>query len=148
MRMEAPDKHIVRFIKKHHIFTLATAENNLPYCATCFYVYAEQNNTFIFTSEYDTTHIRHAVQHPSVAGTIALETKIIGKIRGIQFTGTIKELREEELIAGNKLYLKRFPYAKPFLKNTPFWSIDVNFIKLTDNRLGFANKLIWSKKKL
>jgi uncharacterized protein YhbP (UPF0306 family) len=34
-----------------------------------------------------------------------------------------------------------FPYAKDFpLK---FWSLKLNFIKMTDNSLGFGKKIIW-----
>ena len=143
--MNPIDKRILKLISKHHIFTLATCENNAAYCATCFYTYIEEKNLFVFTSEYNTRHISHSLKQALVAGAIALETHIIGKIRGIQFTGQMKELINEELIDARKAYLRKFPYTRPFLKNTPFWGISPDFIKLTDNRLGFGTKLIWNK---
>ncbi len=142
--MKPIDKRILKFISKHHIFTLATSEDNKPYCCTCFYKYLEEKNLFVFTSEYNTKHIGQFIKQPMVAGSIALETAIIGKIRGLQFTGKMTELKDQELKASRKAYLLKFPYAKPFLKDTPFWGITPDFFKLTDNRLGFGTKLIWS----
>jgi len=42
--------------KNHHILTLATANENKPYCSTCFYVYTPLDNKFIITSEKETKH--------------------------------------------------------------------------------------------
>jgi uncharacterized protein YhbP (UPF0306 family) len=139
------DPRIIKMVQRHHIFTLATSSENKPYCSTCFYAYEKEANLFIFTSEKNTRHIAEAVKQNHVAGAIALETKIIGKIRGVQFTGEIKELIDEELKKFRKAYLKRFPYATPFINNTPFWSIEPDFFKLTDNNIGFGKKIIWTK---
>jgi len=139
------DQRIVKMIQRHHIFTLATSADNMPYCSTCFYAYEKEDNVFIFTSEKDTRHIAEAMQQSKVAGAIALETKIIGKIRGIQFTGEIKEIAGDELKKYLKIYLNRFPYVAPFIKDTSFWIIVPELLKLTDNNLGFGKKLIWKK---
>lgn len=141
----AIDPRIVKTIQRHHILTLATSENNRPYCCTCFYAYSVEDNLFIFTSEYETRHIAEAVKQNKVAGAIALETKIIGKIRGIQFTGEIKELKDNELKKHKKIYLRKFPYVTPYINDTPFWSISPDFLKLTDNNLGFGQKILWTK---
>jgi len=142
--MDTIDKRILKLIARHHILTLATSDDNRPYCCTCFYVYLRKKNLFVFTSEYNTHHIEQVLKQPFVAGTIALETRIIGKIRGLQFTGTMTELKDDDLQGARKAYLLKFPYTMPFLKDTPFWGITPDFIKMTDNRLGFGTKLIWS----
>jgi len=139
------DERIIKMIRRHHIFTLATASENIPYCCTCFYAYEKETNVFIFTSEKDTRHIHEASKQNKVAGAIALETKIVGKIRGIQFTGAIKEISGEELTKYKKTYLNKFPYVTPFIKETPFWIIEPDFFKLTDNNLGFGKKITWIK---
>ena len=138
------DKKIISFIKKHHILTLATANKNTPYCCTCFYVYSEKENKFFITSEKDTRHINEALQQPIVAGTIALETSIIGKIQGLQLTGTIRKISGEETKKAKSIYIKKFPVAA--LTKLVLWGITPDFIKFTDNRLGFGKKLIWQKK--
>ncbi len=135
------EPRIIKFITEHHIFTLATSCNNQPYTATCFYVYIAELNMFVFTSDTTTKHIADAISQPYVAGAIALETSIIGKIRGIQFTGIIKKLDKKELSVAKIAYIKKFPIA--MLAKTTLWGIMPNFIKMTDNRLGFGKKLIW-----
>ncbi|MFZ4400839.1 MAG: hypothetical protein ACOYO1_12455 [Bacteroidales bacterium] len=142
--MNPIDQRIIDYIGEHHIFTLATSSNNHPYTATCFYVYIADLNMFVFTSDITTKHIADTMDQPYVAGAIALETSIVGKIRGIQFTGIIKRLEAKELSLANKAYLKRFPIA--ILAKTTLWGITPDFIKMTDNRLGFGKKLSWENR--
>lgn len=139
------DARIIKVLKKHHIFTLATSSNNLPYCCTCFYAYYSEGNEIIFTSEKDTRHISEALLQKHIAGNIALETKLIGIIRGIQFTGLISEISEKDREKYVKIYTHRFPYVKHLLKEAIFWKIEPDFFKLTDNKLGFGKKIIWNK---
>ncbi len=142
--MTPPEEQIIDFICEHHVLTLAVARNNVPYCASCYYAYYKEQNQFIFTSGHETRHIRDVVEGSNftVAGTIALETRIVGKIRGIQFTGLIRELDGEELKKARSVYLKRFPIAR-LMSELRLWSLVPDFIKMTDNRLGFGKKLIW-----
>ncbi len=137
------DKRILSLIREHHIFTLAVTRGHQPWCATCFYVYDEERNLFIFTSEEDTRHIRDAVETGNflTAGAIALETKMIGRIRGIQFSGLLHKLNGEELEIAKKQYLQKFPIAR--FSTLMLWGINPDMMKMTDNRLGFGKKLIW-----
>jgi len=137
------DKKIISFLKKHHVLTLATCIKNEPWCANCFYVYNEEENTLIFTSDDDTRHARESIQNPNVAGSVVLETNVIGKIQGIQFQGTITKAKGEKLKISKQKYLYRFPIAT--LMNTNLWILELTLIKMTDNQLGFGKKLIWKK---
>ena len=141
--MKVIDRRIISFINEHHILTLATANNNKPYCASCFYVYIEDKNMFVITSDFTTKHIKDVEKQNIVAGAIALETTMIGKIQGIQFTGIMKLLTENDLKIANKAYINKFPLA--LLKDTTLWGIFPDFLKMTHNRLGFGKKLIWGK---
>ena len=146
---EIIDPKIVEFIKEHHVLTLATSINNKPYCATMFYISQFNDNAnpksmcFIFTSDNETRHAQEATENKHIAGAIALETSIVGKIQGIQFTGIIEKLEGKKLKDAKISYIKKFPVAA--LATLHLWEIEVEFIKLTDNRLGFGKKLIWSK---
>ncbi|MFP4556473.1 MAG: pyridoxamine 5'-phosphate oxidase family protein [Bacteroidales bacterium] len=141
--MTHPDKKIVDFINEHHVLTLATSFDEEPYCANCFYVYLEDENSLVFTSDYDTKHIKQASHNIYVAGSIVLETDIIGKIQGVQFQGIISEPTDDLYKKVRKAYLKRFPVA--MLMKTTLWVVDLTFLKFTDNRLGFGKKLKWEK---
>ena len=141
--METPDQKIIDFIAEHHVFTLATSQKNNPWCSTMFYVFNEKQLTFYFTSDDSTRHAAEMKENPLVAGAIALETKITGRLRGLQFSGHIYILNEEEEKKARKLYLKRFPVAR--LHTLNLWGLEIDLFKYTDNRLGFGKKLIWKR---
>jgi len=136
--MNFPDRRITRFIKRHHLLTLCTSEDNKPYAASCFYIYIEEENALIVASDSNTKHMQQARMQNIIAGTIATETIFTGRIKGIQFIGRILSVSEEDL---RLKYIKRFPVAMfmPLL----LWRIDLSFIKMTDNSLGFGKKIIW-----
>lgn len=141
--MALPEKRIVDFIRQHHVLTLATVVENDPWCSNCFYTYLEAENCFVFTSDDNTKHAQDALRNTNVAGSVVLETNVVGKIRGIQFRGTMERPDEELHKQAKKAYLKKFPYAA--LMKTSLWVLHPIYIKMTDNRLGFGKKLIWEK---
>ena len=135
------DSRIIRFFRKHHVLTIATTMNNEPWCANCFYVYLEEENAVVFTTDGDTRHGKEFAENPLVAGSVVLETMVIGKIRGIQFQGIVSEPEGDLLARAKSGYLKRFPVAA--LMDTRLWIVKLTHIKMTDNRFGFGKKLIW-----
>jgi hypothetical protein len=137
------ENRIIRFFRKHHVLTIATTVSNEPWCANCFYVYLEEENSLVFTTDMETRHGQEFIKNTLVAGTVVLETSIIGKIRGIQFQGIISEPRDILLHKAKSAYLKRFPVA--VLMDTHLWVVELTHIKMTDNRLGFGKKVIWKK---
>ena len=98
---------------------------------------------FVFTSDNSTKHVQDVSVNKRVAGSVVLETSIIGKIRGIQFTGQMYMPTDDLAQIVNRKYMLRFPFAT--LMNTRLWVVELDFIKFTDNRLGFGKKLIWKK---
>lgn len=128
------------FLAKHHLLSLATTDGYELNVCSLFYVFDKDSVSFVVASSDDTLHIQNILQKSSVAGSVALETKIVGKIQGVQFRGKFSFLEDGIL---KKLYYKSFPYAvamKPKL-----WGIKINYFKFTDNTLGFGKKIIWQK---
>ena len=136
------DSRVIRFFRKHHVLTIATTVDNEPWCANCFYVYLEEENAIVFTTASDTRHGQEFIRNPLVAGSVVLETFVIGRIRGIQFRGIVSEPEGEMLSKASWAYLKKFPPA--VLMDTHLWVVKLNFIKMTDNRLGFGMKIVWT----
>jgi uncharacterized protein YhbP (UPF0306 family) len=132
---------ILEFINEHHVLTLATTSNSIPWCANCFYIFDSENKSFIFSTDLETRHGSQAAQNPLVAGSIVLETETVGKIQGLQFNGNLTLCKDDYLKRAKKMYIKRFPYA--ILTKTTLWKLELTYAKLTDNRLGFGTKLIW-----
>jgi uncharacterized protein YhbP (UPF0306 family) len=93
-------------------------------------------------SQDKTKHIQDIKYNNKVAGTIAPETTI-AKIRGIQLKGTVEALDGQLLAIAKSAYQKKFPMAK--LMDGILYGIELNYIKMTDNTLGFGKKLIWTK---
>ena len=132
------DEKIVKFIKKHHVLTLATVNSEgAPYVANCFYAYDAKRNKLIFTSDTSTRHGAEMATEPRVAISIVLETRVVGRVQGIQIEG-IAERGDSE---AHKSYIKRFPYAAA--APLELWMVSPTMMKLTDNTLGFGKKLIW-----
>lgn len=132
------DKRFGRFIAKHHVLTLATV-NSLgePYVANCFYAYDKERNIFVFTSDTTTRHGAEMEFDGRVALSIVLETRVVGRVQGLQVVGRATRGDEE----AKHLYLKRFPYAA--VAPLTLWVVEPTMMKLTDNTLGFGTKLIW-----
>lgn len=142
--MSLPEKRITDFIKKHHVVSLATTSGNTPWVCHCFYAYMKEENWLVFTSDDQTRHVREVMVNPVVAGGIVLETSVVSKVQGVQFTGMMRRPSEEEKGKVTRVYLARFPFA--VLMNANLWIVDLETIKMTDNRLGFGKKLNWEKK--
>ena len=137
------EEKIIRFFRKHHVLTIATVVDHEPWCANCFYVYLEEENAMVFTTDINTRHGQEFIKNHLVAGSVVLETMIIGKIRGIQFQGIVSEPKDELLKKAKSAYLLRFPVA--LLMETHLWIVNLTHIKMTDNRLGFGKKIIWER---
>ncbi len=145
--MSAPalDARIARFIGRHHVMTLATVGPEGPHCSSLFYAYDPQRNRFVVTSSEKTLHVAQLLRDSRVAGAVALESRIIGKLQGVQWRGEMKRPAAGEMAWARETYLKKFPFA--LLMDLELWVIEPDYMKLTDNRLGFGKKLIWEAEK-
>lgn len=133
-------KKITLFLEKHHVMSLATCHEDVISNCSLFYAYKPEQKCFIVASSEATTHIQHTLQNPHVAGNILLETKIVGKIQGVQFRGVFSLVEDEKL---RTYYFKKFPHA--MIMRPKLWKIEVDFFKMTDNTLGFGKKILWEK---
>lgn len=129
--------------------TLATVGlDGRPWCAHLFYTWMEGDNggAFVFTTDPSTRHgaeMTLAGDGAEVAAAIALETRVVGRVRGLQIEGVAACLRGDAVDPAHRAYLRRFPYAATM--NTTLWTLSPTTMKLTDNTLGFGKKLIWEK---
>lgn len=132
------DERFAKFIAKHHVLTLATVNSEgKPYVANCFYAYDKRRNHFIFTSDLTTRHGQEMTENRRVALSVVLETRVVGRVQGLQVEGIAEQSDEE----AKRTYIKRFPYAA--VAPLTLWMVEPTMLKLTDNTLGFGTKLIW-----
>lgn len=137
---EAINERFVRFLRRYHVLTLATVAEGVPYCSNAFYCYDKERNLLVFSSDLATRHAQEMERNPRIAASVVLETKIVGRVQGLQLCGTAARADE----TARRAYLKRFPYAA--LAELTLWAIRPDYMKLTDNTLGFGKKLIWNDK--
>lgn len=138
--VEFPQK-ITEFIKRHHVITVATEKDGQPWCFNAFYAFDEDNQSFIITSHDDTRHIQEVLKNQKIAGSVVLETEIVGKVQGLQFSGEMTLCEDEK--RAKKVYIKRFPLTT--LTPKILWELKIVDAKYTDNTLGFGKKLLWNK---
>ncbi len=131
---------ITSFLEKHHVLSLATFSNEQLSVCSLFYVYIQESQSFIVASSNETTHIQDILQNSKIAGNILLETKTVAQIQGVQFRGEFLSCNNPDY---KEFYFKKFGYAKSM--NPPLWQIKVHYFKMTDNTLGFGEKIIWQK---
>ncbi len=145
METNSPDPRIIRFIRKHHVMTIATCSDGQPWCANMFYAYDDASGFLVFTSDAHTRHVAEIVANGKAAGSIVLETKVVGRLQGLQLSGTIRKPAQHEEGSMRKAYLTRFPYAA--MADLNLWIFAPDYLKYTDNTLGFGKKLFWEKEK-
>ena len=134
------DERIVKFLKKMHLASVCTIDDEgQPYAFSAFYALDELNFSLLLASSDESSHIKFLKNSKLVAGTVALDTKIVGKIEGVQFQGVMREAKENEI----EIYFKRFFYAKAM--NPKIWSISLEKLKFTSNVLGFGKKIKWER---
>jgi hypothetical protein len=143
LRPELPPR-LAAFLAEHHVLVLATCRDGQPWTASCYYAFDPEAGRFLIASDPATRHLREALDNPSVAWAVHLETKTVGKIRGLQATGRFAGLEGAGLEAARALYLRTFPIAR-MMPRLDLWALEPDHLKLTDNRLGFGTKLLWTR---
>ena len=141
--MKELEAGMARFIGRHHLMMLATQGGEGVHAASLFYAWEPESCRFIFTSAPETLHARHFTADPRVAAAIAPETSRIGRIRGVQLRGRVSRPEAGEQEALERLFRRRFPFAA--LMSLDLWVLEPEWIKYTDNTLGFGTKSVWER---
>ena len=123
----------------HLVSVCVIDDEGQPYAFSAFYAFDEFKFSLLLASSDETSHIKFLKNSKLVAGTVALDTKIVGKIEGVQFQGVMREASANE----REIYFKRFFYAKAM--DPKIWSISLEKVKFTSNTLGFGKKIFWQK---
>ena len=135
------DERIRRFLARHHVLTLATTdEAGEAWCSNAFYALDAQRARLIFAANGPTAHTRHMEHDCRVAVSVVLETRIVGRVQGCQIRGRAVAGDDE----ARRCYLRRFPYAAA-MSDAEVWSVEMDYVKFTDNTLGFGKKLVWQR---
>jgi len=100
-------KTLGSFLDSFGTLTLATHGASGPWAATLFFVHDPQLNLY-FISGRNSRHVRDSLTTGRVAATINADHKEWTAIRGLQISGTIRLLNQDERPAAQGLYLQKF----------------------------------------
>ncbi|HEV7330867.1 MAG TPA: pyridoxamine 5'-phosphate oxidase family protein [Flavisolibacter sp.] len=136
------DKRISRFIKGQKVATICCVEgDNKPYCFSCFYAFDEAKMQLYFKSAANTHHMQLLKDRPFLSGSILPDKLNPLALQGIQFSGLL--IDKIECAAAKSVYHNRYPFA--LAMSGTVYTIELQWIKMTDNTLNFGTKLIWEK---
>jgi len=138
--MSLPDRSFTDFLSRRHVMSLAVLSEGGPYAVPLFYLYDAASNSLIFKSDVDTVHSRAIERNGACSGSIYDPQTDVKKIKGLQFLGSVKMVREgtDKLAAA---YEAAFPEASQI--EGAHYRITVRWMKLTDNSVAFGFKKIW-----
>lgn len=137
-------KSIIEFLQHNKVASICFVDKeNHPYCINCFYFFDDDNGILVFKSSYGTTHDSLVLSHAKVAGTILPDSLDPLKIKGIQFTGLIMDKLLPDTFKLSAHYTKKYPLS--LTMPGYIWAVRLEFIKFTNNTLGFGNKTLWKR---
>ncbi|RKS84662.1 hypothetical protein DES39_1873 [Orbus hercynius] len=134
---------IITYLTKKTTLTLCCVDKEVPYCCNCFYVLNKAKMMLYITSSFNTHHANIMLKSQQVAGTINDQARSVAYIQGVQYTGQITLLNNEDEQQARNLFCQAYPIAK--LKEAPMWAITLSMLKMTDNKLGFGKKFLWHR---
>ena len=138
------NERIIQFIKKQTCATVSCVdEHGNSYCFNCFYAFNSEDGLLYFKSSDDTHHSKLMKMNSQVSGTILPDKLNKLLVKGIQFTGTI--IQATNLLAEHASvnYYNQHPIGLSVPGD--IWTIEMNWIKMTDTSIGFGKKIIWGR---
>lgn len=139
VRME---KRILRFIKEQTVATICCVDaDNRPYCFSCFYAFDENKMQLYFKSSAATHHMQLLKERPFAGGSILPDKLNAAAMQGVQFRGSLFD--RIECAASHSVYHQRYPFA--LAMGGTVYTVELQWVKMTDNTLNFGTKLIWQK---
>ena len=148
---------IARMLAAHNTLTLATSQENRPWSATVFFA-SDADFNFYFVSDVRTRHAKDMLANPRVALAMNPDVDNWDDVRGLQVEGTAARVAGVARAKALALYLAKFASVKALfeaprsrdeetiaarLKNTDFWRVEPEYIRLIDNSRGFGFRLEW-----
>ena len=138
------EESIRKFIKKQTCANICCVdEKGNPYCFSCFYSFNEQEGVLHYKSGLDTHHSALITANPVIAGTILPDKLNVLQVKGIQFEGIVLTADHSFMKNASSHYHKKYPFA--LAMTGEIWTVQLNSIKMTDSKLGFGEKIIWSR---
>jgi uncharacterized protein YhbP (UPF0306 family) len=145
--MDAGEKAL-EYLRCHHVATLATFDDDMPWASAVFYV----NNGYdlFFLSAPTTRHAVNLARNPRVAATVQEDYDDWPKIKGVQLEGHAQEIRGAEETTARELYGKKYAivgklaqapaFIVKALAKVRWYKIHPTRMYFIDNTAGFGHR--------
>lgn len=145
-------RNLGAFLDSFGTLTLATHGDSGPWAATLFFAHDQQLNLY-FVSSNNSRHVRDSLSADKVAATVNADHKEWTSIRGLQISGTVRRLNQDERAEAQSLYLEKFKDLKHVIctpssaaerkisgsfQASDFFCIRPLTIRMIDNIKGFG----------
>lgn len=137
-------KSLIKLLSATTTLSLATTGREGPHATPLFYALGRDPFHLIFLSDPLSRHMQEIECESRVSAAIYPEGKCISEIRGIQVWGIARILSDSARSA--EIFFRKYPDARPFFhfrSSHRFVIIDIQKIRLIDNRLGFSVHREW-----
>lgn len=136
---------VLGFMQENNVINLATLDEAGVWSANVFYCLDPKQPVLYFLSSPETRHGAAMVSNPAISATICGQSANVAHLQGIQLSGTARLLEGDEDKLARKLYNARFAVAR--ITHHPIWALRIDYLKMTNNRLGFGHKTEWPEKR-
>jgi uncharacterized protein YhbP (UPF0306 family) len=139
---------VQRYLREHHVMTLASQGDDGVWAAAVFY--ANEEFAFYFLSAPSSRHGRNFSGNPRVAATIQAEYADWREIKGVQMEGMVSILAGMEEVEARSLYGAKFPIVGKIgqapasiikaLAKVRWYRFDPERLYFIDNSAGFGRR--------
>lgn len=137
---------IIHFLEQQNCASICCIdEAGKPYCFSCFYAFSRIDGLIYFKSSSNSHHTQLMKKNPFVAGTVLPDKLNKLTIKGIQFEAIVLDTQHPLVKKRLNSYYKKHPAALAMPGD--IWVLQIEYIKMTDNTLGFGKKIIWNRVK-
>ena len=138
------DKRISQFIRRQTCLSCCSVDpEGNPWCFSAFYAFHEEGQLLFVKSSSSSRHGESLAKNRRVAGTLLPDKLSLLHIKGVQFEGELLAADHPAARDAYASYHKRFPFS--IAMPGEVWTIRLQYVKFTDNSLGFGKKLNWSR---
>lgn len=138
------DNNIIEFLEKQTCASICCLdEDNRPWCFSCFFIFNPGEGLLYFKSSPGANHSSMMKKVPLIAGTVLPDKLNKLRTQGIQFDGVVLDSMDRLTLGASQYYHKKNPLALAIPGDV--WTIQVNRIKMTDSKMGFGKKIVWSR---
>jgi len=109
-------ERLLLFLNEHNTLTIATRNAQSIWAATVFYIADAEMNLYFLSSD-KTRHIQDIQSHNEVAVTIYQDVSDWQSIQGVQATGHVSHVGEDDKSSILNQYISKYIFLKKLLNN-------------------------------